>query len=778
MLLLFLASRLATVISYATLVYSLGTTCTTPIGPGTAAPASPFWMQNIKHQGIAAFNPNSTTYQVFRNIKDFGAKGDGITDDTVAINAAISTGNRCGGGSCPSSTTTPAIVFFPRGEYVVSAPIIAYYYTQHVLIGDAIVPPTLLAAPNFDGIAVIDADPYIANGQYYDNTNNFFRSVRNFVIDLTQVPATSGGTGIHWQVAQATSLMNIVINMSTAPNTAHQGIYMENGSGGFMGDLVLNGGNFGMSVGNQQFTARNVAVNNAQTGILAVWNWGWTFQGVTFSNCSIGFDISTGGTGPQPVAAEAIIDATVLNTPIFVQTSASSGQLDGSLVLNNIKLTNVPTAIGLFGGAVLLAGGTTTITSWGQGNIYIGSNGTGTFTQDYIATNKPAALLDSAGNIFGRTHPQYAHYAVNQFVSVRDQGAKGDGITDDTAALQEIFAAFAGCKIIFFDAGTYIVTSTLTIPAGTQMVGEAWAVIAGKGSTFQDMNNPQPVVQVGAPGSSGLVEITDIIFTTIGPAGGAIVVEWNVKQTTQGGAGMWDSHIRLGGAAGTNLQAADCPSDGSGGTTACLAAFAGLHLTSESTAYLEGTWVWLADHDLDEPGGGQDMVSIYSGRGILSESAGPVWLIGTASEHHVLYQYNLANAKSHYMGLIQTETPYFQPNPVAPAPFTVNTAFKDPASWSNISQAWGLWVTSSEDILVFGAALYSFYSNYDQGCLTTESCQSQMVNVDSNSSVQIYSLSTIGTTWQLSINQVPIINQDQNQNPTGLPSTATSWSSS
>ncbi|KAJ7697688.1 exo-beta-1,3-glucanase [Mycena rosella] len=747
MLFLFLASRIATVINYAALVYSLGTTCTTPIGRGLAAPAAPFWMQNIKHQGIAAFNPNSTTYQVFRNVKDFGAKGDGITDDTAAINAAISAGNRCGGGSCPSSTITPAVVFFPRGKYVVSAPIIAYYYTQ--LIGDAIYPPTLLAAPSFGGIGVI-VDVF-KSGQMYSDA-------------VQRIPATSSdGTGIHWQVAQATSLMNIVINMSNAPDTAHQDC-----SGGFMGDLVFNGGKIGMSVGNQQFTVRNVTVNNAQTGILAAWNWGWTFQGVTFKNCSIGFDLSTGGGGPQPVAAEAIIDVTVSDTPIFLRTSASSGQLDGSLVLNNIKLTNVPTAIGLFGGAVLLAGGTTTITSWGQGNIYTGSNGTGTFTQGYIAaTEKPAALLDSAGNIFGRTHPQYAHYAVNQFVSVRDQGAKGDGVTDDTAALTEIFAAFAGCKIIFFDAGTYIVTSTLTIPAGTQMVGEAWSVIAGKGLTFQDMNNPQPVVQVGAPGSSGLVEITDIIFSTIGPAGGAIVVEWNVKQTTQGGAGMWDSHIRLGGAAGTNLQASECPSNGNGGTTACLAAFAGLHLTSESTAYLEGTWVWLADHDLDQAEGEQDLVSIYSGRGILSESAGPVWLIGTASEHHVLYQYNLANAKSHYMGLIQTETPYFQPNPVAPAPFTVNMAFKDPASWSDISQAWGLWVTSSEDILVL---------NYDQGCLTTQSCQSQIVNVDNDSSVHIYSLSTVGTTWQLGINQVPTINQDQNQN--GFAATVTSWSSS
>ncbi|KAG5639950.1 hypothetical protein DXG03_002249, partial [Asterophora parasitica] len=124
---------------------------------------------------------------------------------------------------------------------------------------------------------------------------------------------------------------------------------------------------------------------------------------------------------------------------------------------------------------------------------------------------------------------------------------------------------FAGCKIIFFDAGTYIVSSTLTIPAGTQIVGEAWSVIAGSGAAFQDQANPQVVVKVGETNSQGVVEITDIIFATVGPgmvyasqkhlgyrvahhlhlAAGAIVVEWNVKQPAgqSGGAGMWDSHI-------------------------------------------------------------------------------------------------------------------------------------------------------------------------------------------------------------------------------------------
>jgi glucan 1,3-beta-glucosidase len=50
------------------------------------------------------------------------------------------------------------------------------------------------------------------------------------------------------------------------------------------------------------------------------------------------------------------------------------------------------------------------------------------------------------------------------------------------------------------------------------MVGEAWSVIAGKGSAFQNQASPQVVVQVGSAGSSGVVEISDIIFTTVGPS--------------------------------------------------------------------------------------------------------------------------------------------------------------------------------------------------------------------------------------------------------------------
>lgn len=71
--------------------------------------------------------------------------------------------------------------------------------------------------------------------------------------------------------------------------------------------------------------------------------------------------------------------------------------------------------------------------------------------------------------------------------------------------------------IIFFDAGVYYVTDTITIPAGTQIVGEAWSVILAGGSTFQDQNSPVPVIRAGAAGSQGLMEISDMLFSTAGP---------------------------------------------------------------------------------------------------------------------------------------------------------------------------------------------------------------------------------------------------------------------
>jgi glucan 1,3-beta-glucosidase len=105
-------------------------TSSAPLTTGTSGSCGPYWLENIKHQGTASFNPNPSNYTIFRNVKDFGARGDGVTDDTVAIQRAVTQGNRCGPSVCESSTNTPAIVYFPEGTYLISSSIIDYYYTQ------------------------------------------------------------------------------------------------------------------------------------------------------------------------------------------------------------------------------------------------------------------------------------------------------------------------------------------------------------------------------------------------------------------------------------------------------------------------------------------------------------------------------------------------------------------------------------------------------------------------------------------------------------------------
>jgi hypothetical protein len=43
--------------------------------PGEPPAADPYWLEHIVHQGVAAFNEDPGGYQVYRNVKDFGAKG-------------------------------------------------------------------------------------------------------------------------------------------------------------------------------------------------------------------------------------------------------------------------------------------------------------------------------------------------------------------------------------------------------------------------------------------------------------------------------------------------------------------------------------------------------------------------------------------------------------------------------------------------------------------------------------------------------------------------------
>lgn len=224
---------------------------------------------------------------------------------------------------------------------------------------------------------------------------------------------------------------------------------------------------------------------------------------------------------------------------------------------------------------------------------------------------------------------------------------------------------------------------------------------------------------------------------------------------------MWDSHFRVGGAVGSDLQLSDCPKLSVSVNPKCKAASMLLHLTPQSSGYFENVWAWVADHDLDQLPNVDSAIDIYSARGILIESQGPTWLYGTASEHNILYQYQLSGAKDIYLGHMQTETPYFQPVPAAaPQPFmspsTSNSSSRFPddptfsdcttASASSCRKSWALRILKSSNTFIYSAGFYSFFGeNYDQTCVAQENCQKKLVEIDSSvEGLWLYNIFTKG----------------------------------
>ncbi|TPX15620.1 uncharacterized protein E0L32_004318 [Thyridium curvatum] len=750
-----------------------------------AASKGTYWMQDLARKGTVPWG-NDPNYVIFRNVLDYGAVGDGITprlftyagadqyivgeqDDTKAINKAMGTNStRCGKG-CNGSTTKNAIVYFPPGNYLVSSTIALPFGTQ--VIGDANNRPTLVAAPSFVGLGVLSTDEYTgAKGkgidggdpEYYVNTANFYRQIRNLVIDIRKISQGKLVTCLHYQVAQATSLQNV--ELIAAAGSSQIGMFAENGSGGSISDVTFTGGGIGLKGGSQQFTAQRLKFNGCTVGVQVIWDWGWVWKSITMNNVKTGFQL-VGDNGVGNIGSVSILDSSFTNvgTAIVVNPiSATPGSISTGIALENIAMSGVSVAVADTTGATLLAS-TALIDAWAVGPVYEGAANARTFSKGGKIGNyrRHSTLLDAQGNYFERAKPQYEDQAVSAFVHTKDLGCTGDGSTDDTAAFQAALYASLG-KILFVDAGSYILTSTITVPPGAKIVGETWSQLVASGSYFSDASKPKVLVKVGNAGQVGNIEMQDLIFTNRGPTAGLVLIEWNIQAASPGSAGLWDCHVRVGGATGTELTPAECPPVTSGINSACSAASLMMHLTTSASGYFENMWLWGADHMIDDP----DLVdenntmvqtSIYIARGFLIESTKPTWLYGTASEHAVFYQYNFHSAANIYAGMIQSESPYFQPTPPPPAPFTsvVGIFPGDPNysctagdEFSGCDESWAVIMTGSENIFVSSAGLYSWFSTYAQTCIDTQLCQKALVLLKNNhANIRFQNLVTIGAKY-------------------------------
>jgi hypothetical protein len=105
--------------------------------------------------------------------------------------------------------------------------------------------------------------------------------------------------------------------------------------------------------------------------------------------------------------------------------SEKPGSGSTGLVLENVELVNTDKAVANPDGNALLQGGTKNIDTWVIGPVYLdgGKRGfeSGSFVKSYL---REGSLLNN-GNYFERAKPQYEGYGVDEFVHLKDEGARG-----------------------------------------------------------------------------------------------------------------------------------------------------------------------------------------------------------------------------------------------------------------------------------------------------------------------------------------------------------------
>ncbi len=343
--------------------------------------------------------------------RDFGAVGDGKTDDTAALQAAFdASSNRRGKDGTK-------VLFIPNGTYLVSKTLVVEQRVGPWVFGESRDGVVIRLADNAaaETTAVIRTHPSDTKASSADF---FMRSFRNLTIDVGNNPRADG---IRWYGNNSSILQNVrVIGKGSV------GV-----NSGFLGQ---NGPNL----------IQDVTVDGSfETGVRCAWSWGQTLSRVTVRNArKHGVYVNATAVG--------IEDLVVENTPVAV-------------------CNEYPNDWKWWGGVVALVGGRFTGGSADQPAI---ANTSILYARDVAASGYKQVLSDPAGGVAGDKVDEYASPPIkklfadspdsalklpiraeprvpweteaDKWVCANEHGAKFGDNRDDSEAIQAAIDAAAG----------------------------------------------------------------------------------------------------------------------------------------------------------------------------------------------------------------------------------------------------------------------------------------------------------------------------------------------
>lgn len=508
---------------------------------------------------------------------------------------------------------------------------------------------------------------------------------------------------------------------TSGSDSGHSGIRLGRGSSLGVSDVRIERGLNGIwHDSHQQLAYKKIYFYRNTVAMRITGGYTITLTASTFDTCERGV-MHTGG---SPWIA--LIDCKSVNSGITFETT----QHPSFLIENLEKDSDSPVAVvrGQQGiGSSRHVDQYTYASTVGRNPVYGPTTG---------KSNRPGALAPG-GRYPSMVAPNYADKTAADFLNVKDPKQNGghtvlgDNTKDESDVLNKILLLAAQKKkVAYFPFGKYRVDSTLVIPPGSRIVGEAWATITGKGEFFKDENNPKPVVSVGKAGDVGVAQIQDMRFTVSDVLPGAIVLQFNMAGKAPGDVALWNSLVTVGGTRGAEGLTSSCGDPGN----ECKGAFIGMHHSKTASAYVENTWVWVADHITEDFDGGS---SIAAKGGVLVQSTKGTWLHALGSEHWWLYQLNLHEASNVFVSMLQAETNYEQGDhtrQVVPSPWTANAStWGDPDfSWcgsgdKKCRMGYANFINGGSNIRTYATAAWAFYRGpgYDSCTDGAYDCQSK-----------------------------------------------------